>query len=134
MYHMLNIRLDLLISVIEAIPFMAAVGLMATLLFGLAVGDLRKFCSWEAFYEEYLEFGGYFPALVGAINGIAWGVLVETSLIFGLYIGAVFVDSFGRQEFLELSAPVIVIGAFIAYWQYLECQANIRKAAWYRGF
>jgi hypothetical protein len=131
---MLNIDPDILIRVIETIPFVATLGLMATLLLGLAMGDPRKFCSWQAFYEEYLEFGGYFPALVGAINGIAWGVLVETSLIIGLYIGAVFVDSFGRQEFLELSAPFIVFGGFIAYWQYLECQANIRSAEWYRGF
>lgn len=131
---MLDASSDLLTYPVASFPVVATLGLALTLGYARAVDTGQLFLPGPEFRDRYFPFGGYFPLLVGAAWGLAWSVLIEMSVVVGLYAVVSYVEPFGREEFLLGASTVLILGGFIGYWQALECQASIRRSEWYRGW
>ena len=131
---MLEASPDLLTYSVATFPAVATLGLALTVGYARAVGGAALFLPGREFRDRYFPFGGCFPVLVGAAWGLAWSLLIGTSFGLGLYAVVSVVEPLGREEFLQWSSMVLVLGGFIGYWQALECQAAIRRSEWYRGW
>jgi len=81
--------------------------------------------------------GGLFPAFVGVVDGIAFGIVAEVSAILVLYT----IDQLGRLT-LGVGVPALAIwfnfailfGGAFALSRYVSTQKAIRASDWYRGW
>ena len=84
--------------------------------------------------DEFTESGGYVPSILGAVGGIASGVLLETLVIFGMAVVTIFSGTMGFGEFIVGSAFGVLIAMSLAITRATEIESDVRKSRWYRGW
>lgn len=132
---MTDLRLLIGLNALSMIGTVLVLSLVLRILYSwITDGELDVFMTGEEFEQQYRGFGGYLPDVLGALWGIAWGVIFEVLGAFAVVTAVLLLDPLGINHLIQYAAMIVVSGALLSYGLYLEFQADIRKTAWYRGY
>lgn len=132
---MTDLRLLIGLQALSMIGTVLVVSLIARGSYSWAIDDeLDVFMTGEEFDQKYRGFGGYLPDFLGALWGIAWGVIFEVLGALAVVAVVLFLDPLGMNHLIQYAGKVVFGGAALSYGLYLEFQANIRETGWYRGY
>lgn len=124
--------LDHAIGVIRFIPTFVALGLIFT-----AFSDEQPVLAVESWNGKRGPYpSGLAPQLLGALNGIAWGIVMAVTLICvsaGVYLVQLYVG-LDLISFRTAGYSSISLAAAFAMNQFVRTREDIRQSLWYRGW